>query len=981
MLCCKDGVWAPAKKGPTHKLCVEVAKSGRARCRKCSAVIDKDTIRIGIPIRDPRGEHGYIAAWQHAKCTRLAESDYPQDEMYGLAALTEGQQKAVVKEIFSAGTPSHLEALNPDDLVKRGKLPEATPSPNLLQSLLPYQREGLGWLTAQEASDSKGGILADEMGMGKTIQMISLIIERVGTGPTLVVCPVSSMLQWQDEVANHVVPGTLRVELADKSSKLVKERLEAADVVLTTYPILEQAWRQVVNAGKVPCKHCGMHFLPRQLRVHNKYYCGPAAQRTRKQMKREQTRATIRKGLNTLRVEIDDDDMPPEEKVKKEETAEKVAPSSAKAGAATKKSAAIAGPMGIYADLMAEAGRSVKSRWDRAATKGSDDDDDDETSSSSSSSDDDDDDDDEEGEEKGKEKGEEGDEDTTANDRLAAFLCDACGFQKLRFPYCPRNGQLHVIPRELEDELALDTGGDRVDLARSVLHSIKWFRVVLDEAHRIKSRNTGTTRSAYALSGEMKWCLTGTPLQNRVGDLYSLLRFMRIPPYSRYFCGVDGCSCTSLSHPFSGTNLSKCVFCGHGPIQHFSYFNKHIMNPINRYGYVGDGRSAMMLLTNAVLKKIMLRRTKAERADELKLPPMTTVVVDLELTVEERDFYESLYKKSTAKFDTFVAKGTVLHNYAHIFQLLSRLRQALDHPYLVVQHLDLAPQQQPDVCGICQEVLDGDAIEVSPCRHSFHRLCLAQFVETSPTTTYQCPTCFVAVTLDLRALTRGGEEDDNEAAGAALPPELEEEQEAAAAAAAADTPKRGTTAGGSSGIFSRIDMSKPLRGTKIESIVRYIQSIPDDEKAIVFSQFGAMLDLTTHALEKKGVKCVKLTGSMTMASRQSVLVAFRTDPRVRVILISLRAGGEGLNLQNANHVLLCDPWWNPAVEMQAVQRAHRIGQLKEVKAVKFVTKNSVEERMTHLQHKKLLVFEGTIDGNVSSLQQLTEEDLQFLFTR
>jgi DNA repair protein RAD16 len=973
----KDGVWVPVKKGPTYKLCVELARSGRARCRKCSQLIDKGAFRIGLPIRHPNGEHGYISAWQHARCTRLVESELPKEEIFGVDVLTEAQQHIVFKEIFSTELPNHLEPLNTDDLVKRGKLPEAMPSEKLLQSLLPYQREGVGWLKRQEEGDAKGGILADEMGMGKTIQMIALILERRGTGPTLVVCPVSSMLQWQDEITHHVAPGNLTVEVANTTSKLKKASLEAADVVLTTYSILEQAWRAVVNVGKVPCKYCGLLFLPRKLRVHYKYYCGPQAQRTRKQMKQEQSRKTIRKGLNTLRVDVDDDEMPDddEESNDRRKGTAKSVPADAPAASAQK---GIAGPMGIYAELMNDAGRTVKSRWDRRNTKDS--------SESEESSEEDD---EEDGEKDNEDQEEEEDESAEADRaRLASFTCEDCKFQKLRFPYCPRTGQLHVIPRELEDELAVDNGGDRVDLTMSVLHSIRWHRVVLDEAHRIKSRNTGTAKSAYALSAEMKWCLTGTPLQNRVGDLCSLLRFMRVPPYSRYFCSVEGCSCTSLSHPFSGTNLSSCVFCGHGPVQHYSYFNKFIMNPINRYGYVGDGRTAMILLVNAVLSKLMLRRTKAERADELRLPPMETVLVEITLTAEERDFYESLYKKSTARFDTFVAKGTVLHNYAHIFQLLSRLRQALDHPYLVVQHLTQDSQvgasgaaaagSNRDMCGICQEVLDAaDIFVVAPCRHAFHRLCLAQYAETSPTRAYECPTCFVAITLDLRALTAANNDADG-AVGPALPPEMLEAAEAEETVGGA--PARPHPA---NSIFSRVDMTKPLKGSKIDAICHYLASIPADDKAIVFSQFGAMLDLTAHALGKKNpqMKAVKLTGSMPMASRQSVLSAFRSDPRVRVILISLRAGGEGLNLQNANHVLLCDPWWNPAVEMQAVQRAHRIGQQKVVRAVRFVTKNSVEERMTTLQQKKLLVFEGTIDGNVSSLQQLTEEDLQFLFTR
>merc|ERR1711998_489193 len=110
--------------------------------------------------------------------------------------------------------------------------------------------------------------------------------------------------------------------------------------------------------------------------------------------------------------------------------------------------------------------------------------------------------------------------------------------------------------------------------------------------------------------------------------------------------------------------------------------------------------------------------------------------------------------------------------------------------------------------------------------------------------------------------------------------------------------------------------------------------------------------------------------------RLSMLDAFKNDPSVHAILMSLKAGGEGLNLQHASHVFLMDPWWNPAVEAQAIQRAHRIGQKKAVKAIRFATEDTIEERMLQLQEKKQLVFEGTIDSSAPALCRLSEEDLR-----
>lgn len=109
------------------------------------------------------------------------------------------------------------------------------------------------------------------------------------------------------------------------------------------------------------------------------------------------------------------------------------------------------------------------------------------------------------------------------------------------------------------------------------------------------------------------------------------------------------------------------------------------------------------------------------------------------------------------------------------------------------------------------------------------------------------------------------------------------------------------------------------------------------------------------------------------------MYAFNNDPHLRVILISLKAGGEGLNLQAANRIYLMDPWWNPAAEMQAIQRAHRIGQKKAVKGVRFICTDTIEERILQLQEKKQLVFDGTVGASNQAMHKLSQEDLRFLF--
>merc|ERR1719321_970991 len=140
-----------------------------------------------------------------------------------------------------------------------------------------------------------------------------------------------------------------------------------------------------------------------------------------------------------------------------------------------------------------------------------------------------------------------------------------------------------------------------------------------------------------------------------------------------------------------------------------------------------------------------------------------------------------------------------------------------------------------------------------------------------------------------------------------------------------------------------------------------------------------MLELIEFRLKRAGIACVVYRGGMTMQAKTDAIRAFNSDRTLKVILISLKAGGEGLNLQVANHVFLLDPWWNPACELQAIQRAHRIGQYREVRAVRFVTKDTIEEKIIALQEKKQLVFDASIDGSAGALGKLTQQDLRFLF--
>merc|ERR1719189_1682638 len=110
---------------------------------------------------------------------------------------------------------------------------------------------------------------------------------------------------------------------------------------------------------------------------------------------------------------------------------------------------------------------------------------------------------------------------------------------------------------------------------------------------------------------------------------------------------------------------------------------------------------------------------------------------------------------------------------------------------------------------------------------------------------------------------------------------------------------------------------------------------------------------------------------MDVKSRDLSLKDFRNNQNTRILLISLKAGGVALNLTVANHIFLMDPWWNPAAEMQAIDRTHRLGQYRPIKAIRFIAENTVEERILQLQEKKRLVFDGTVGRDAGSLKMLT----------
>jgi non-specific serine/threonine protein kinase len=167
---------------------------------------------------------------------------------------------------------------------------------------------------------------------------------------------------------------------------------------------------------------------------------------------------------------------------------------------------------------------------------------------------------------------------------------------------------------------------------------------------------------------------------------------------------------------------------------------------------------------------------------------------------------------------------------------------------------------------------------------------------------------------------------------------------------------------------------------KLEELAREIVENIGDHKALIFSQFLGMLALIKAKLEELGVKYEYFDGSTTAPDREKAIQSFQNDDEVRVFLISLKAGGVGLNLTAADYVYIVDPWWNPAVEQQAIDRTHRIGQTKNIFAYRMICKDTIEDKIIQLQEKKRALAKELITDDATFVKSLTKEDVEYLFS-
>ncbi|XP_039138671.1 helicase-like transcription factor CHR28 [Dioscorea cayenensis subsp. rotundata] len=500
-----------------------------------------------------------------------------------------------------------------------------------------------------------------------------------------------------------------------------------------------------------------------------------------------------------------------------------------------------------------------------------------------------------------------------------------------------------------------------LDYDSGPLARVRWFRVILDEAQTIKNHRTQVSRACCGLRAKRRWCLSGTPIQNSIDDLYSYFKFLKYDPYAVY-----SSFCSSIKYP-----ISRNASHGYKKLQ-------------------------------AVLRTVLLRRTKGTILNGepiVKLPPKTVCLKKVDFSSEERAFYLRLEADSRKQFKAYAAAGTVKQNYANILFMLLRLRQACDHPILVKgfqsnavgkDSIDIARQLPREmqinllahlegslaICGVCSDPPE-DGI-VTMCGHVFCYQCIADRL-TGDDNFCPAPGCKDMLGSDL-VFSR-------ETLKSCISGEL------TGSTSASNTHDDESSITQSSFISSKIRAALEILNSISNPYSKFASEENDffpghlcsntepPVKAIVFSQWTRMLDLLEMSLNQSLIQYRRLDGTMSLLARDRAVKEFNTDPEVTVMIMSLKAGNLGLNMVAASHVILLDLWWNPTTEDQAVDRAHRIGQTRPVTVSRLTIKDTVEDRILALQEEKRNMVSSAFgeDHSGGHATRLTVDDLRYLF--
>lgn len=433
--------------------------------------------------------------------------------------------------------------------------------------------------------------------------------------------------------------------------------------------------------------------------------------------------------------------------------------------------------------------------------------------------------------------------------------------------------------------------------ALSVLYSSKftWWRIILDEAHQIKNKNSKQAHAMFNLRTNRRLCLTGTPLQNNLGELQSLFKFIRVSRYAD-------------DREWSST----------------------IQESIQER----DMTSALIDL-RAELSKLMLRRTKnvlKSTNTTFKLPPKNIHKIRVEFSEFERSIYENVKEiilsnlnKERAKKDIKNEKNRSREDITSSIQLKTQISEKKSRNVNYLSALVYLLRLRQICCSwrlLFDENTDDLELDGTFSESNEDDSSIDSLIENMDNLSVKAKNCEICmVRLDLRNVPAGIGQFCSNCDKQVRIPMKEKNRESYSLSA------------------------------KIKQVLKIVSS-EGERKTIIFSQFPSLFPELKKNLETKGFKVLTYDGSMNVQARSLTLNSLKNDPKFNILLCSLKCGSVGLNLTCASRVILLDPWWNPQIQEQAVDRVYRIGQTKPVDIYEFTVKDTVEENILRLQERK-----------------------------
>ena len=559
----------------------------------------------------------------------------------------------------------------------------------------------------------------------------------------------------------------------------------------------------------------------------------------------------------------------------------------------------------------------------------------------------------------------------------------------------------------------------------SGLLSYDWYRVVLDEAHNIKNPTTLVAKACHLLKAECRWAVTGTPISNSLQDVFSLLKFLRHEPWCDacfWRASITSAMANANDELVGNTQNSGGIKIAFDRI-------RRLLDPLllrrTKESQNEDG-SPIITLPPVETTTVSVQLTPAEREFYSALKAMSQnifegliesgaankswfAIFSLLQRLRQASCHIALTAKNFVNVDdwnpamkrlqevqkvqspvmTIVPDSNTV-NEEFMESLLTKFRikfsdkdNDMKYAKSLAEKLSEAinsnASMHTEECPICLETPEIHVAVCTPCAHVFCRECLIDYlnknapksssrrVQTCPDG--NCPTCNEAIDVkDIIALYKNA--DGKTETHYLFVESTDSKSTRAFPQSKVNSSNNETTA------MARQTLENALRGAgsaKLFAISRELELVWDQDpgcKVLIFSQFLGFLDLIGTALTNQGIHCSRLDGSLTAKERMHAIEKFKTfsssgSKTGSVMLLSMKAGGVGLNLVAASTVFIADPWWNQAVEDQCIDRVHRIGQTADIVRVrKFIVEDTVEERIVELQAKKKVMSRRVLsDGD------------------